>query len=133
MAGGVTGSLLDTSILIAPGVDGLADLPPTSAISVISVGELCAGVLLAPDERIRASRRRRLEAIRAAFSPLVVDEPVAERYGEVLALARTQGRIEKATDLLIVATALATGRMLFTRDERQANLAEAAGSPVTNL
>jgi toxin FitB len=129
----VSAGLLDTSILIAPGGDDLAALPPTAAISIISLGELHAGVLLARDEGTRDNRRRRLEAIRAAFSPLVVDEPVAERYGEILALARQQGRTEKATDLLIVATALATGRMLFTRDVRQANLADAAGSPVTSL
>jgi predicted nucleic acid-binding protein len=129
----VSASLLDTSILIAPGSADLGDLPPAAAISIISLGELRAGVLLAHDELTRENRLRRLDAVRSAFSPLVVDEPVAERYGAILALARRQGRIEKATDLLIVATALATGRLLFTRDHRQANLAEAAGSPVIAL
>jgi predicted nucleic acid-binding protein len=129
----VSASLLDTSILIAPGGSDLGDLPPAAAISIISLGELRAGVLLAHDELTRANRVRRLDAVRSAFSPLVVDEPVAERYGEILALARRQGMTEKATDLLIVATALATGRILFTRDERQAKLAEAAGSPVTTV
>jgi predicted nucleic acid-binding protein len=56
-----------------------------------------------------------------------VDEAVARRYGEVLAMARREGRTAKASDLLIIATARATGRRLVTRDERQARLARAAG------
>jgi predicted nucleic acid-binding protein len=127
----VSGSLLDTSILISdPAV--VTFLPPAAAISVISLGELHAGVLLAGDDSVRNVRRLRLEAIRRAFAPLPVDEPVAERYGEVLAVARAEGRTAKATDLLIVATAAAHDRELVTLDERQASLARAAGVAVAN-
>lgn len=69
----------------------------------------------------------RLDAIRRAFVPLPVDEAVAEGYGEVLAIARSERRTAKATDLLILATALTTDRRLVTRDAAQARLAEAAG------
>ena len=117
--------LLDTSVLIAADSPA-ANLPPVAAISVVTLGELHAGVLLAQDEAIRDLRRRRLDAIRAAFAPLPVDEPVAERYGELLALARSQRRTAKATDLLITATAGAGGRVLYTLDSRQAELARAA-------
>jgi predicted nucleic acid-binding protein len=55
---------------------------------------------------------------------------VAEHYGEVLAAARSAGRTTKATELLIIATAKATGRGLHTRDARQAALAQAAGIAV---
>ena len=65
-----------------------------------------SGVLIATDDRIADARRRRLAAVRAA-SALVVDEAVAERYGDVLAVARSQRRGAKATDLLIIATAAA--------------------------
>jgi predicted nucleic acid-binding protein len=128
--GRVTASILDTSVLIAFDPDGTIDLPQAAAISVISVGELHAGVELARDERMRAARSRRLAAIRSAFVPLLVDERVAESYGAVLATARRVGRTAKATDLLIIATARATGRTLVTLDDRQARLAAAAGQPV---
>jgi predicted nucleic acid-binding protein len=129
----MSGSLLDTSVLIAPERPGLSELPPSAAISIISLGELHAGVLLARDDGVRDARRRRLDAVRSAFSPLIVDEPVAERYGQILAFARSQRRTEKATDLLIIATAAATGRTLYTRDERQAQLARAADVTVATL
>jgi predicted nucleic acid-binding protein len=64
------------------------------------------------------------------FEPIPVDELVVEHYGEVLAAARSAGRTTKATDLLIIATAKATGRRLYTRDARQAALAQAAGIAV---
>lgn len=101
-------------------------LPPVAAISVVTLGELHAGVLLARDVQVGTLRRKRLDAIRTAFAPLPVDEPVAERYGELLALARSRRRATKATDLLIVATAAATGRTLHTLDVSQAELARAA-------
>jgi len=59
---------------------------------VVTLGELRAGVLIAPKPEIAEGRRRRLAAVRAAFVPLVVDEVVAERYGDVLAVARSQKR-----------------------------------------
>ncbi len=85
---------------------------------------------LARNPRRREERRRRLAAVRRAFLPLPVDEEVAERYGEVLAAARRRGRTVKATDLLIVATALATDRTLYTLDGAQASLARLVDAPV---
>ena len=127
------GSLLDTSVVIARDEAGAIKLPETAAISVVSLGELRAGVLIARSERVAADRRRRLAAVRAAFAPLVVDEAVAERYGDVLAVARSGRRTAKATDLLIIATAAATDRELYTLDEAQAQRAQAARVPVTRL
>jgi len=120
----IAGALLDTSVLIA----GTAELPPSAAISVITLGELRAGVALARGSDERAARQRRLDAIRAAFLPLPVDEGVAARYGDILALARRQRRQAKASDLLIIATALSTNRALVTLDTQQARLAEASGA-----
>jgi len=129
----LNGSLLDTSVLIAQDEAGTLELPEAAAISVITLGELRAGVVIARDERVADARRQRLAAVRAAFVPIVVDEAVAERYGDVLAVARSQRRSAKATDLLIVATAAAAGRELYTLDDAQARLAEAATVPVTVL
>lgn len=133
MVPGVSGALLDTSLLIAHDEEGALELPESAAISVITLGELRAGVLIAHDDRIADARRRRLAAVRAAFAALVVDEAVAERYGDVLVVARSQRRAAKATDLLIIATAAATERELYTLDSGQSGLALAAGVPATLL
>ena len=113
-------------------MSGALDLPDTAAISVVTLGELRGGVLLATNATARATRQARYTAVRNAFAPLPIDEAVAESYGEVLAGARTAKRITTATDLLIIATAAATGRALFTFDERQAKLATALGIAVSN-
>jgi predicted nucleic acid-binding protein len=126
----VNGALLDTSVLIAFDEVGAIELPETAAISAITVGELYAGVRLADSSLVRANRQARLTAVQATFDPLAVDVNVAHRYGEVLATARRAGRAEKATDLLIIATAAATGRTLHTLDGCQATLAELVGVPV---
>lgn len=118
--------LLDTSVLIAAG-GALGELPKSAAISVVTLGELHAGVHLARTDEARRQRQGRLDAVRRAFSPLPIDEPIAERYGAVLALARRSGRGAKATDLLIVATAASTSRSLVTLDQAQARLATDAG------
>ena len=131
MAARVNGSLLDTSILVAHDESGALELPASAAISVITLGELRAGVLMAGDPSLAENRRRRLAAVRAAFAPLPVDEPVAERYGDLLATARSKRRSAKATDLLIIATAATSSRELYTLDSAQARLAEAAGVPAT--
>jgi predicted nucleic acid-binding protein len=123
----VTRVLLDTSVVIAAGDPIGLEPGQTAAISVITLGELRAGVRVAADARTRAQRQARLAAIRMTFSPLPVDEIVVDHYGEILATARSQRRTTKATDLLIIATAAATGRMLLTLDDAQAQLASLAG------
>ncbi len=129
----MSGSLLDTSVLLARDEAAALELPESAAISVVTLGELRAGVLMAVDESAARDRSRRLAAVRGAFAPIPVDEPVAERYGEVLATARAQRRTAKATDLLIIATAAACSRELYTLDVAQARLAEVAGVSTTVL
>lgn len=123
----MTGALLDTSVVIGQS-SAVSALPESAAISIVTLGELYAGVALARDRQTEQRRASLLSAVRRAFAPLGVDEPVAERYGELLGLARSQRRTVKATDLLILATALAHQRTLHTFDQRQAALARAAGA-----
>jgi predicted nucleic acid-binding protein len=130
MAERLTRLLLDTSVVIAGSDEAKLDPGDTAAISVITIGELRAGVRLAADPKTHALRQARLAAVRDTFKPLPVDEPVAEHYGEILAAARAQKRTSKATDLLIIATAAATGRALLTLDDAQAGLARLAGVPI---
>jgi len=124
-------ALLDTSVLIAVDEEGQLDLPPSVAISVITLGELRAGVLRASRPDARASRAARLAAVRRAFSALDVNADIADTYGAALAHARETRRAAKASDLLIIATAMATGRGLITGDRAQAALAGELGVAVT--
>jgi predicted nucleic acid-binding protein len=87
-------------------------------VSVVSIGELEAGVLLASDAPVRAARLRRLTAILAEAPTLGVDRAVAARYGELRAATRRL----PSNDLWIAATALAHDLTLVTGDERQAAL-----------
>lgn len=123
-------ALLDTSAIIAsPDAISLRS-DDTAAISVITLGELHAGVRLAGDPSARALRQARLAAVRTSFVPVPVDEPIAESYADLLSIARAERRASKATDLLIIATAWATGRTLVTLDDAQASLARLAGVAV---
>lgn len=125
-------ALLDTSVLIGPRAGPGFEPPESAAISVVTLGELRAGVLLARDEEARGLRQARLGAVRATYAALPVDDDVADRYGEALARARAERRTTKATDLLILATAIATDRVLYTLDHAQAALGGALGLPVVS-
>ena len=107
--------LADTSVLIAP-PPGDDDEP--LVISVVSVGELHAGVELARHAEVRTQRLRRLTAILASIPVLPIDVAVASRYGE---LRRISGRAP-TNDLWIAATALAHDLTLITRDAGLAGL-----------
>jgi predicted nucleic acid-binding protein len=78
----VTRGLADTSVFIARDSRRSLDeaaLPEELAISVITIGELRAGVLAAGELR---SRERRLGTLTAALAldPLPVDDDVAEAW-----------------------------------------------------
>jgi predicted nucleic acid-binding protein len=112
-------AVFDTSVLTAP-----ADGPPPrldggSAVSVVTVGELYAGVLLATDGPTQARRLRLLAAVLSDVFVLDVDRKVTTAYGELRMAA--SGRAP-SNDLWIAATALAHDLELVTRDERQASL-----------
>lgn len=94
------------------------DVSEPWAVSVVTVGELEAGVLRAADPGLRAARLRHLAAVLAEAPAIGVDRLVAARYGELRAAT---GR-RPANDLWIAATALAHDLTLLTADERQAAL-----------
>jgi predicted nucleic acid-binding protein len=110
------GSLIDTSVLVS--AHGLPELADDWAVSVVTVGELEAGVLIARDDAARARRLALLAALLTEAPALPVDRHVAARYGELRAGA---GR-RPSNDLWIAATALAYDYTLVTADERQASL-----------
>jgi predicted nucleic acid-binding protein len=108
-------ALIDTSVLVgahAPEID------ERWVVSVVSIGELQAGVLLAQDDGVRSKRLRRLSAVLAEAAIVSIEHAVAARYGELRAVT---GRAP-VNDLWIAATALAHDFTLVTGDERMASL-----------
>ncbi len=114
--------LLDTSVLVATGGGGIesraGEADDAWHVSVVTIGELEAGVLLARDDAARAARLRRLSAVLAATRALALDLDVAIRYGQLRAAS---GR-RPTNDLWIAATAMAHDLTLLTRDAAQASL-----------
>jgi hypothetical protein len=111
--------LADTSVFIAheSGRPLWADvLPDQLAVSVITVGELRAGVLAAMD---LATRDRRLATLTAvlALSPVPVDDDVAAAWARLRVALRDRGRRMAVNDSWIAATAIALGIPLVTQDD----------------
>lgn len=92
----MNGALLDTSVLIG-GPD--VDLPESAAVSVVSIGEMWAGIARSTTQARRAARAARLRQVEMRFLALPVDLEVARCYGDLLALAREERRVTTATDL----------------------------------
>jgi predicted nucleic acid-binding protein len=111
-------ALFDTSALIGPNEGDAPRLDGGGAVSVVAVGELYAGVLLATEDASQAARLQRLANVLADATVLEIDRSVTARYGELRAAA---GR-SPSNDLWIAATALAHDLTLVTMDERQAAL-----------
>jgi predicted nucleic acid-binding protein len=108
-------ALIDTSVLVT---SPALTLNEPWVVSIVSVGELEAGVLLAGDGTVRAQRLRRLTAVLAETEIVPIERAVAARYGELRAATGRQ----PANDMWIAATALAHDFTLITADERLASL-----------
>jgi predicted nucleic acid-binding protein len=87
--------------------------------SILTVGELQAGVMMASDAATRAARLRQLSIILSSAPLVWIDEGAAAAYGELRAAAT--GRLP-SNDLWIAAVALANDFTLTTADARQAAL-----------
>jgi predicted nucleic acid-binding protein len=110
--------LLDTSVLIAAegGRPLRAEaLPEGSAISIVTVGELRAGILAAPDIQSRDRRLYTLERI-SGTTILSIDHRVAQVWAGMRAYLAAAGKGVSGNDLWIAATAAATGIPILTQD-----------------
>ena len=116
--GGLT-SLVDTSVLIdsLDSIDG--EKEGLCAVSVVTVGELHAGVLLASHGPTQAARLQRLSDVLSLAAVLDVTRSVAVAYGELRMAAPVR---VPSNDLWIAATAIAHDLELVTADKRQAAL-----------
>jgi toxin FitB len=111
----MTRGILDTSVLVA---DDVVPIPGELAISIVSVAKLKFGVLVARNDKTRATRLSRLSSIERRFDPLPVDEAVVDSYAQLAARVVAVGRQPRARvmDLLIAATAHAHNATIYTRN-----------------
>lgn len=115
---GVTRALVDTSVFIAVETARplrLEQLPTEGQVSVVTVGELRAGVLAAHDPKVRAARLATFERA-VGLSPLPVDAAVAESWARLRAALRDSGRRMPVNDSWITATAMAHRLPIVTQD-----------------
>lgn len=111
-------ALADTSVFIARESGRPFDtslLPDELAVSIITVAELRAGVLVADDADTRASRLATLEEA-LQLDPVPVDDSVASGWAQLRVSLRESGRRLKVNDSWIAATALALGVPLVAQD-----------------
>ena len=110
--------LVDTSIFIARESQrplDVAKIPDEIAVSVITIGELRAGVLATPDVATRSLRLATLtESL--AFDSIPIDERVAEEWARLSVELRDTGQRMPINDSWIAATARAIGVPVVTQD-----------------
>jgi predicted nucleic acid-binding protein len=114
----MTECLADTSVFIAIESGRQLDvdkIPDRVAVSVITVGELRAGVLAASDP---ASRARRLGTLEQALilEPIPVDQAVARAWASIRVALRDSGKRMGVNDSWIAATAIAHNLPVLTQD-----------------
>jgi predicted nucleic acid-binding protein len=120
--------LADTSVFIAHesgrSIDAEA-MPDRLAVSVITIGELRAGVLAATDT---ATRDLRLDTLTAALllEPIPVDAEVASAWARLRLALRDAGQRMPVNDSWIAATAMALGVPVVTQDDDFPTLADLA-------
>lgn len=111
--------LLDTSVFIASESGRMLAtdrLPARSAVSVVTVGELRWGVLMAADDDVRS---RRLDTLAHAtrLDPVPVDEQVAAAWALLRQRLKAGGTKMEVNDSWIAATAMARGWPVVTQDD----------------
>jgi predicted nucleic acid-binding protein len=111
--------LADTSVFVARESGRRLDverLPTELAVSVVTIGELRAGVLAAGDVEVR---HRRLATLTQALTldPVPVDGHVAEEWARLRILLRDAGKRMPVNDSWIAATAIALEVPVVTQDD----------------
>jgi predicted nucleic acid-binding protein len=111
--------LADTSVFIARESRrslSISTLPESLVVSVITIGELRAGVLTADDPRERDHRLSTLTwALR--LEPVPVDDAVAQSWARLRVALRDRGRRMPVNDSWIAATAMALDVPVVTQDD----------------
>lgn len=111
--------LADTSVFIARETGrplDLARLPDQLSVSIITIGELRAGVLAAVDVDVRDRRLATLTSS-LALEPIPVDEAVAAQWARLRVLLRDARQRMPVNDSWIAATAMALDVPVITQDD----------------
>ena len=122
----MTRGLADTSVFIAreSGRPIQASLLPDElAVSIITIGELRAGVLAARDVTTRDMRLATLTAA-MTLDPIAIDDDVAAQWARLRVMLRDAGQRMPVNDSWIAATAMALQVPIVTQDDDYINLAE---------
>lgn len=111
--------LADTSVFIAREARRPIDIeamPDRLAVSVVTIGELRAGVLAATDA---VARDRRLDTLTAALSlePIPIDIEVANAWARLRLALRDAGLRMPVNDSWIAATAMALDVPIVSQDD----------------
>ena len=120
----MTRGLADTTVFIARETGRPLEvdlLPDEIGVSVITLGELRAGVLAAADVE---TRDRRLATLTQALAldPTPIDGLVAESWGKLRLMLRDAHQRMPVNDSWIAATAMALGVPVITQDEDYADI-----------
>jgi predicted nucleic acid-binding protein len=127
--------LLDTSVLVAAEAGRplrAAALPRSAAISIVTVGELRAGILAAPDVESRDRRLYTFERI-SGTTILSLDHKVAQTWAGMRAYLAASGKGMSGNDLWIAATAAAAGMPVITQNRDFHALAGVNGLTVVEV
>lgn len=124
-------ALLDTSVLIAAESGRPLDttlIPDQTAVSVVTLAELQAGVLAAADTATRALRLATLDAV-SIVEALPITAEAARQWATLRVRLAEEGRSAKVNDLWIAAVAAANGMDIVTQDGDFDSI-ERVGGPV---
>lgn len=116
--------ILDTGVIVAAvrgnlerGQVGIAEQDDV-ALPAVVVAECLTGVELDDDPARRAARKAFLDDLLDAVPVIDYTVDVAQHHAALLAHTRRTGRPRGAHDLIIAASARATGRTLLTTDAK---------------
>lgn len=114
----MTRALADTSVFVALEQDRprRRKVPDEILVSVVTVGELQLGVLMADADATRAVRLKTLSYVESTFEPVPVDAAAAREWARLVAHCRRARRRVPVNDLWIAATAIVRDLAVLTQD-----------------
>jgi predicted nucleic acid-binding protein len=127
--------LLDTSVFIAAESGRPLDeqrIPDETAVSVVTLAELQAGVLAAADVDVRARRLATLDAVND-IELIDIDESAARTWARMRVHLAESGRRVNVNDLWIAAVAASRGLPVVTQDDDFSPVEGVAGLQVVRV
>jgi tRNA(fMet)-specific endonuclease VapC len=119
----VAALIVDTGVLVEVErgqreLDDVVADDDDTAIAAITLAELEVGVRLAATDAQGRLRRAFVNTVLGAVTVIAYDERATTHHADLLVHTRRTGRPRGAHDLMVAATAMATGRTLLTMDGR---------------